>query len=81
MKKPNATKLVFISWMITCIVYSATYSSNLVAFLTVEVEKPPFDSLETLLTQQNYKFGTLGQTFMKNLFKVRKRGETVANNE
>ena len=71
--KNTATKIALISWMFTCIVYSVTYSSNLVAFLTVDVDTPPFDSLETLSTHAQFKFGMIGQTFMTNILKVRKK--------
>ena len=77
MMRNTASKIALISWMFTCIVYSVTYSSNLVAFLTVDVVKPPFDSLETLSSHHQFKFGMIGQGFMTSLFKVRYRGKSI----
>ena len=75
--KNTAAKIALISWTFTCIVYSVTYSSNLVAFLTVDVNTPPFDSLETLSTHHQFKFGVIGQSFMTNLLKVREKGTGI----
>ena len=69
--KNPVIKIVVVSWMFTCIVYSAMYSSNLVALLSVDVERPPFDSFEALSTQSQFKFGLLGETYMARIFQVR----------
>ena len=70
MKTP-VIRIVSISWMFTCIVISVTYGSNLIALLTVDIDYPPFRNLEALSTHDQYKFGTLGGTYMTNLFQVR----------
>jgi hypothetical protein len=50
---------------------SATYSGNLIAFLTVTKEKPPFDSLSEMVAQDEYEWGTLGGTYWMTWFEVR----------
>ena len=69
--KANVIRLVFICWMFTCVIYAATYSSNLVALLAVDVQQTPFDSMEALSQQQQYRFGVLGGTTYVTVFKVR----------
>ena len=63
-------RIVFIMWMFTCVIYSATYSGNLVAFLAVDIELPPFASLEELSKQDNYRFGVMGGTSYITTFQV-----------
>lgn len=42
------------------IIMRTTYSGNIVAFLTVSKEKPPFRNLADLTEIDTYLFGTLG---------------------
>jgi hypothetical protein len=58
-------------WWLFCIILSATYSGNLIAFLTVTKEKPPFDSLSEMVAQDEYEWGTLGGTYWMTWFEVR----------
>lgn len=58
---PGRTVIAF--WWCFSIVMVATYSGNLIAFLTVSKQEIPFKSLETLVETNNYKWGVLGGTF------------------
>ena len=66
----QVVRMLFIFWMFTCVIYAATFSSNLVALLTVDLEHPPFTSLEELAVHQEYKYGILGGTSFVSLFQV-----------
>ena len=57
-------------WWLFGLVLAATYSGNLVAFLTVEKIHTPFKSLDELASQDNYHFGTLSGTAFMDLLKV-----------
>lgn len=48
----------------------ATYSGNLIAFLTVTIDKAPFNSLEELVEQDDYKWGILAGTYFVTWFQV-----------
>ncbi|XP_033760424.1 glutamate receptor-like [Pecten maximus] len=48
------------SWWLFCIIMMATYSGNLIAFLTVNKDKPPFSTVVGMLQQDNYRWGTIG---------------------
>ncbi|XP_060068781.1 glutamate receptor ionotropic, kainate 2-like [Ylistrum balloti] len=48
------------SWWLFCIIMMATYSGNLIAFLTVSKDKPPFSTVAGMLQQENYRWGTIG---------------------
>lgn len=52
-----------------CIVVVATYSGNLIAFLTVSIPTLPFDSLEEM-ANSNYRFGSVGGTAFINALRV-----------
>ena len=58
--RPN--RVVTGGWWLFCTVIMATYTGSLVAILTVEKYKIPFNTLEELLNQKQYKFGTLGSS-------------------
>lgn len=58
-------------WWIFCIIMMATYSGNLVAFLTVTKEKLPFSNIAGLVEQGSYKWGTLEGTVFETIFKVK----------
>ncbi|XP_045201044.2 glutamate receptor 2-like [Mercenaria mercenaria] len=56
-------------WWLTCIIIVGTYSGNLIAFLTVTKERPPFNTLEEMNNLKGtYKWGTLGGTAWETLF-------------
>ena len=59
------------SWWLFSIVMGATYSGNLIAFLTVQLETQPFHSLEEMLDQDTYIWGTVDKTATYRLLMVR----------
>ncbi|XP_069121394.1 glutamate receptor ionotropic, delta-1-like [Argopecten irradians] len=48
------------SWWLFCIIMMATYSGNLIAFLTVTKDKPPFSTVAGMIQNDNYRWGTIG---------------------
>ncbi|XP_062603845.1 glutamate receptor ionotropic, delta-2-like, partial [Saccostrea cucullata] len=54
-------------WLFS-IIMVATYSGNLIAFLTVTIDKPPFNSLEEMVEQDEYKWGILAGTYFVTWF-------------
>ena len=66
-----AVRAVFIFWILTCVIYNVTYASNLVALLSVEIEKQPFSSLQELAVHNNFKIGILGGSAFVTQFRVR----------
>ena len=55
-------------WWLFCIVVVAIYCGNLIAFLTVTKDKPPFNSLEELLMLKGeFRWGTLGGTAWEDI--------------
>ena len=67
---PNAVCVMVSFWWLYAIVIIATYTGNLIAFLTVENTRPPFQTLMELATQQQYEMGTLGGTAWEYEMKV-----------
>ena len=57
-------------WWIFCVVVTATYTSNLIAFLTVDKHETPFNTLDEMMNQDLYKFGTFGETSWQDIFEV-----------
>jgi len=53
-----------------CIVVIATFSGNLIAFLTVSKQTLPFQTLEEMLSQSDIKFGMPSGTIYITHFKV-----------
>ena len=49
----------------------ATYSGNLIAFLTVTKDKLPFTDLSGLVAQDKYEWGTQGGSVFEHIFKVK----------
>ena len=50
-------------WWLFCIIIVATYCGNLIAFLTVPQDKPPFTNLAELIALKgDFIWGTLGGT-------------------
>ncbi|VDI59959.1 Hypothetical predicted protein [Mytilus galloprovincialis] len=64
-------------WWIFCIIMMATYSGNLVAFLTVTKEKLPFSNIAGLVEQGSYKWGTLEGTVFETIFKTSTQPDNV----
>ncbi|XP_069105057.1 glutamate receptor ionotropic, delta-2-like [Argopecten irradians] len=56
-------------WWLFCIVMMATYSGNLIAFLTVTKEKLPFDTLSGMVNQDVYRWGMIGGTAFIDILK------------
>lgn len=56
-------------WM-SCMVIVATYSGNLIAFLTVSKDVLPFDTLEGMADQNEYRFGYIGGTALDHYIRV-----------
>ena len=69
---PRAQSVRFIVgfWWMYCIVVMATYSGNLIAYLTVTKTELPFDTLEEMVAADGYKFGLMGGTVNEHLFRV-----------
>lgn len=53
------------------IVMMATYSGNLIAFLTIEKHRLPINNFADLITQDKYKWGITGGTAHETVFKVK----------
>ena len=49
-------------WWFYVIVIDATYSANLIAFLAVDIQRPPFETLSELADQNEYLIGVVGGT-------------------
>lgn len=64
------SRTLLASWWLLAIVMSASYSCNLVAFLSTTKETRPFTSLTELVQQDVYNWGMLGGSFTANIFKV-----------
>ncbi|KAK2172269.1 hypothetical protein NP493_975g02012 [Ridgeia piscesae] len=64
-----AVRFVFLSWWLFCIIIVAIYGANLVAFLAVSQRSLPFETLEEMTAQTDYKYGMMGGTVWTDLFK------------
>ncbi|XP_012940485.2 glutamate receptor [Aplysia californica] len=73
-----AGRMFISSWWLFCLVVAGTYSGNLIAVLTVSKDKPPFDTLEEMANQDEYRFGTLGNSMWTTLFETSPRPEFQA---
>lgn len=58
------------AWCLFSVVIVETYCGNLVAFLTVTKEKHSINTFEDLVSQSDYKWGTLGGSIYETLFQV-----------
>ena len=54
----------------TYIIVITTYTSNLIAFLTVTKTSLPINTLEDLVAQNVYKVGTVGNSAHQSIFQV-----------
>ena len=68
--KHLAVRFVFLSWWFFCIIIVAIYGANLVAFLAVSQRSLPFETLEEMTAQTDYKYGMMGGTVWTDFFKV-----------
>ncbi|KAK3095885.1 hypothetical protein FSP39_020337, partial [Pinctada imbricata] len=67
---PNSVSgrtMISFFWLFS-ILFVGTYCGNLIAFLTVSIEKPPFQSMAEMIEQDRYKWGTLGGTYFITWF-------------
>ena len=58
-------------WWMYCTVVIATYSGNLIAFLTVSKATVPFQTFDEMVVQNTHTFGTLGETSLVYDLQVR----------
>ena len=63
-------RVMVTSWQLFCLVVSAVYTSNLMAFVAVRIERVPYKTLREVAAQEEYKIGTLGGTIVPNLMQV-----------
>ncbi|KAH9512846.1 hypothetical protein Btru_036742 [Bulinus truncatus] len=66
--KSLTARTLLTCWWIFTLVISSTYSGNLFAFLTVTKETPPFDTLQGMLGQDDFKWGIVGKNIIEFLF-------------
>ncbi|ESO96449.1 hypothetical protein LOTGIDRAFT_115645 [Lottia gigantea] len=64
-----ASRMIIGFWWIFSIIMAATYSGNLIAFLTVTRDTLPFETLAEMLQQDTYKWGIMGGSATETLFK------------
>ncbi|KAJ8315309.1 hypothetical protein KUTeg_007459 [Tegillarca granosa] len=64
----QSARALISTWWIFSIVIVATYSGNLIAFLTVSKDKVPITTLEELGLQSKYKWGTIGGSYFITFF-------------
>ncbi|XP_041350952.1 glutamate receptor ionotropic, kainate 1-like [Gigantopelta aegis] len=57
-------------WLLFCTIISAVYSANLIAFLTVNIENLKFHTVEDLLDEDSFKWGSTGNYPFKTLKNV-----------
>ena len=58
-------------WWMYSMVVVATYSGNLIAFLTVTRIYLPFSSLDEMVRDGNFKYGLISGTSTESFFNVR----------
>ncbi|XP_067682753.1 glutamate receptor-like [Haliotis asinina] len=66
--KTGSGRTVLICWWLFAVIMAATYSGNLIAFLTDGREKTPFSSLAEMVQQDTYNWGFAGGTSVDTLF-------------
>ena len=57
-------------WWLGCVILGATYSANLVAFLSTERYGPLYSTAEELAEQNQLKLGVVGRTALDDFFMV-----------
>ena len=58
------------AWWLVAIILYAVYTSNLIAFLAVDITSKPFNSLRELVEQGEYQYGVEDGIIQMMLFKV-----------
>ncbi|XP_052784546.1 glutamate receptor ionotropic, kainate 2-like isoform X2 [Mya arenaria] len=72
----NAGRTFVSCWWLFCIVIVATYCGNLIAFLTVSKDPPPFNTLEEMAKfKDEYRWGIQAGTHWEIVFKTSTRKE------
>ncbi|XP_060078728.1 glutamate receptor ionotropic, kainate 2-like, partial [Ylistrum balloti] len=56
-------------WWLFCLVMMASYSGNLIAYLTVSKDKLPFNTVNEMLNTDDYKWGLIGGSYWVTIFK------------
>ncbi|XP_055957243.1 glutamate receptor ionotropic, kainate 2-like [Patella vulgata] len=69
MPEAAAGRLVISTWWLFCMICAATYSGNLIAFLTVTTKEVPFSTLAEMVANDEYTWGYLQGSFLETLFK------------
>ena len=76
-------------WWFYVLVIDATYSANLIAFLAVDIQRPPFETLSELADQNEYLIGVVGGTawmdemrvnIILHILSIEYRSDTVNSN-
>ena len=69
---PNAQSVRFIIafWWMLCLVLVATYSGNLIAFLTVYKAPEPFTTVNEMASQKHYAVSTVAGTALASTLRV-----------
>ncbi len=68
-----SSRILFFFLLASSLILWDSYSATLASFLSIKLEKPPFESLVTLLYKTNYKIVTVEGFFALDVFKVRKQ--------
>ena len=66
-----AVRSVAGGWLFCSVVLYATYAANLIASLSVTRTKMPFNTLEEMVQQTEYKYGVTDNGFAQLVFRVR----------
>ncbi len=75
-QKTSVRMFIAFFWLFS-VAIMATYTGNLVAFLTVAKNNLPFDSIEELAEQEVYHASLLKGVALEELFKVGERGNNL----
>ncbi|PSN31181.1 hypothetical protein C0J52_21512 [Blattella germanica] len=65
-----SSRMAFSTALFVAVVLLANYSATLISFLTVRIEKLPFEDLEGLYADGTYKYGTQGKSAQYFYYKV-----------
>lgn len=68
--KHHSGRVFMSAWWLYCIILGAVYTGNLIAFISVVKIKYPFYTLDEMVEQNQYTFGTLGGTNQELSLKV-----------
>ena len=65
-------------WWIFSVVITATFTANLLAFVTVEKPSTPFNWSEEMVKQKEYKFGIAGGSAASDFFQVKRTDTKIS---